>query len=130
MPAETVAGAGAAREGLARRQAELLAALVGGGPAPEGFDPDRLRVQARALLDKRRRVVAAHLPDLAEALGEQMPRLFAGYAEGQPRPPGGPHADAAAFTAHLRARGLLPRGTGPRRWARLPGRLRRLRPGR
>ncbi|MGW3463342.1 hypothetical protein ACWDE9_28800, partial [Streptomyces olivaceoviridis] len=62
--------------------------------------------------------------------GEQMPRLFAGYAEGQPRPPGGPHADAAAFTAHLRARGLLPRGTGPRRWARLPGRLLGRLPGR
>ena len=127
MPAEPPA---AAREELARRQAELLAALVAGGPAPQGFDPDRLRVQARALLDKRRRVMAAHLPDVAEALGEELPGLFAEYAEGRPRPPGGAHADAAAFAAHLRARGLLPKGTGPRRWARLLGRLRRLRPGR
>ena len=49
---------GALREVLARREHELLAALVGGGEVPAGFDAERVRAQARALAAKRRSVEA------------------------------------------------------------------------
>ena len=66
----TGASAESAEVGLARRrldrgQTQLLAALLGGAPPPAGFDPARLRVQADALLAKRRDRVARLLPDLA-----------------------------------------------------------------
>ncbi|OEU92375.1 endonuclease, partial [Streptomyces abyssalis] len=57
-------GTAAARERLARAQADLLAALVAGAPAPEGFDSGRLAVQSRALAAKRADVVAKVAPEL------------------------------------------------------------------
>ena len=40
------------RAELARRQAELLHALLADGPAPAGFDASRLRVEANVLRRK------------------------------------------------------------------------------
>jgi hypothetical protein len=40
------------RAALGAAQQRLLAALVGGAEAPPGFDPERIRVQARALRAK------------------------------------------------------------------------------
>jgi hypothetical protein len=88
----------AARETLARAQDDLVAALVTGAADPPGFDPERVRVQADALLAKRRGLVARLLPDLAEAA--DFPARFTAYARAVPRPPGGSAADAEAFARH------------------------------
>ncbi len=97
----------AARERLARAQAELLHALVAGGPVPEGFDPVRVRVQAAVLVAKRRSVVARLFPDLAITLGDQYAARFGEYARARPKP-GGARADGLAFARYLDERGLLP----------------------
>ncbi|EWC61685.1 hypothetical protein UO65_3043 [Actinokineospora spheciospongiae] len=94
-----------ARERLAARQAELLAALLADGPAPAGFDAEALRVEADALLAKRRRVVALIDPEVAESCGEDFAPLFAEYARGNPRRDGSrAREDAAAFAAWVEAR--------------------------
>jgi hypothetical protein len=49
---------------LAAQQREVVAALVGGGPAPDGFDAHRLELTRLSLLRKRSRGVAAHWPAL------------------------------------------------------------------
>lgn len=99
-----------ARARLAAGQQALLAALVAGGTAPDGFDPERLRVQARSLTLKRTRVAAAHHPWLAEALGADHAVLFARYAHTHPLTAGrSGHADAAAFEAYLRDTGVMPK---------------------
>jgi hypothetical protein len=96
------------RERLAARQAELLRALLAGGQPPPGFDPQRLRVEADALLAKRKRVVAALRPDVADALGARFGPLFTAYARARPRRDGiRGRADAAAFAAWLTERGEL-----------------------
>jgi uncharacterized protein (UPF0276 family) len=46
---------GPARARLARRYAPLVNALVRGAPAPAGFDPERIRLQAERLAVRRRR---------------------------------------------------------------------------
>ncbi|MEU8189675.1 hypothetical protein AB0C00_20620, partial [Micromonospora carbonacea] len=47
---------------LAARQAELVAALVAGGPLPPGFVPAPVDAARRALLRKRAGDVARHWP--------------------------------------------------------------------
>lgn len=85
-----------ARARLARRQAELLSALVAGGPVPEGFDQERIRVQSQVLLAKRRDTVARVAPEVARLLGDQYQPLFRRYAQQGPAL-GGHRADARAF---------------------------------
>lgn len=98
------------RTALAAAQQALVAALVADAAAPPGFDDDRIRIQARALLMKRARTAAAHHPWLAAALGPDYLPAFTAYARTRPPPASsGNHADAAAFESHLRARGELPR---------------------
>ncbi len=87
-----------ARAGLARRQAELLDALVGGGPAPAGFDRAQVGVQARGLAAKRGDTVARVAPELPRVLGAEYSPLFLRYARLGP-PVGGHRADARAFAA-------------------------------
>jgi hypothetical protein len=102
------------RDDLARRQAALLAALVAGGPAPDGVDPARLALEADALRAKRRRVLTRLLPPVVlDRLGADLgPRLDA-WITAHPRREGtSMHADADAFVAALRADGLLPRPRG------------------
>ncbi len=94
-----------ARERLTAQQEQLLAALLGQGQDPPGFDHDQLRVQQRALLNKRRRVVAKLRPDLVDRLGEDFPPLFDSYAADHPRRPGQrARADAADFARWLKFR--------------------------
>ncbi|GAA0378817.1 hypothetical protein GCM10009530_31800 [Microbispora corallina] len=93
-----------ARASLAAGQAQLLAALVAGGPVPEGFDAERVRVQARSLVAKRSGSVARVAPALARRLGAEFGRLFAEYAATRPKPGEGSRADAAAFADWLAAR--------------------------
>ncbi|MDH6125899.1 hypothetical protein P3T39_002856 [Kitasatospora sp. GP82] len=85
-----------ARAGLARRQAELLTALVAGGPVPEGFDQEQVRIQARGLLAKRRDTVARVAPEIPRLLGADYGLLFGRYARQGPAV-GGYRADARAF---------------------------------
>jgi hypothetical protein len=47
---------GVARARLAARQAGLLAHLIADAPAPAGFDPGRLTVQAAVLRAKHERI--------------------------------------------------------------------------
>ncbi|TWF93854.1 hypothetical protein [Saccharopolyspora dendranthemae] len=93
------------RERLAAQQQQLLAALLGHAEAPPGFDQDQLRVQQRALLNKRRRVVAKLRPELAEELGERFQPLFDSYAVEHPRRPGQrARADATRFARWITRR--------------------------
>ncbi|MFG1947926.1 hypothetical protein [Nonomuraea sp. NPDC048826] len=92
---------------LAERQERLLAALVAGGEAPEGFDAGRLRVQARSLVAKRRSVVARLRPDAAAAAGRDLVALFDAYAADRAGPPSGYRADADDFADWLRRQGRM-----------------------
>ena len=74
-------------DGLAARQAALVAALVAGAPDPLGFDPVRLAVTRRALLRKRAGEAARHWPVLAASLGARWATTFAAHHAG--REPGG-----------------------------------------
>lgn len=116
-----------ARERLMEQQTALLAALVAGGPTPPGFDPERVRVQARALAGKRRDSALRAVPELATSLGERWPREFFEWALVHPKPAeGGTRADVHAFATHLRQQNRLPSALAkvfitrkPSRWSRL-----------
>jgi len=95
---------------LARRQAELVRALLAGGPVPPGFDPDRVRIEARALHAKRRSVAERVRPDLADTLGDRFAPLFDEWASTHPRRTGVSfRADLDEFATWLTASGHLPR---------------------
>lgn len=87
-----------ARRELARRQEELLAALVAGGPVPPGFDPVQVRAQSTGLAAKRRDTVARVAPELPRQLGPRYGPLFLTYARTHPQT-AGYRADARAFAA-------------------------------
>lgn len=96
------------RANLAARQAELLDALVAEGDEPEGFDPERLRTQARMLLVKRRRVVSGHCPELVRRLGARFDPLFDQYGrEHPPRAERSARDDAFQFHGWLVRQGVL-----------------------
>lgn len=107
------------RDELAVAQAELLRALLGGGPPPDGFDPAQLRVEARSLLNKRRGIVAMLRPEVADELGERFRPLFEEYARAHPRRAGSRfREDAAAFAEWAAARGELSPPKKRRWWQR------------
>ncbi|MFI5837338.1 hypothetical protein ACIA5A_27050 [Micromonospora sp. NPDC051300] len=91
---------------LAARQAELVAALVAGGPLPPGFAPAPVDAARRALLRKRAGDVARHWPLLAAGLGADWPGAFTAWADG--RPTGGSLRDGWDLARALRAEGTLP----------------------
>ena len=111
-----------ARDGLAARQAALVAALVARAPVPEGVDAGRVRIQAAALRRKRGRSVALAAPELAAALGPGFADAFADYATGRPGR-GGSAADAAEFARYLLAEPEYRRRREVRRAARRVKRL-------
>ncbi|WP_443065986.1 DUF692 domain-containing protein [Streptomyces sp. NBC_00503] len=88
-------------------QAALLSALVAGTPVPEGFDRQRVRVQARALAAKRAGVVARLAPELTGILGgeDAYREAFLGYARHRPMT-AGYRRDALDFAEHLLIRDL------------------------
>jgi hypothetical protein len=97
------------RERLAARQAELARALLAGGPIPPGFDERRLRAEAAALHNKRRRVAELLRPDLADALDDRFAELFDRWAADNPRRTGTSFRDdLSAFAAWLTTEGHLP----------------------
>jgi hypothetical protein len=103
---------------LGERQAELVRALLAGGPVPTGFDPERVRIEARALHAKRRDVAERLRPDLVEALGDRFGPLFDEWAADRPRRTGVSfRADLEEFAAWLTRNGHL-RRPGRGRFAR------------
>lgn len=118
-----------ARRGLASEQAALLHALLAGHPAPAGFDPRRLRIEADALRAKRRRTVERLRPDLVDELGEpRFAELFGVWAAAQPRRHGvSVQADADAFGAWVESHGRARRPWHHRRLRRWRLRRRRRR---
>lgn len=101
---------------LAAAQADLLRALLTDGEVPEGFHPKRLRVEANALLNKRRGVAALLRPDIVDALGDRFRPLFDTCARAHPRASGSPaRDDTAAFAERAAVSGELPTPTPPRR---------------
>ena len=87
---------------LAARQLSLVAALVAGGAPPAGVDPERVRIQAQALVRKRSRSVARHRPDLAARLGGDFLPAFQRYAAANPAPPANTSSDTKRFARYLR----------------------------
>ncbi|KJY26230.1 hypothetical protein VR46_40400 [Streptomyces sp. NRRL S-444] len=79
-----------------------MSALVAGTPVPEGFDRQRVRVQARALAAKRAGVVAKLAPELPGILGGEDPyrEAFLAYARNRPMT-AGYRRDALDFAEHL-----------------------------
>jgi hypothetical protein len=92
------------REGLAARQAALVAALVAGAGVPAMLDADRVRIQAAALLRKRGSSVAHAQPELTWALGESFWTVFTAYGAGRPRQCCSAR-DAADFARYLLSTG-------------------------
>ncbi|MER6997062.1 DUF692 domain-containing protein [Streptomyces sp. NPDC000410] len=84
VPPRAAERTGPARQRIAVAQGALLAALVAGGPVPEGFDGKRLKVQSRALAAKRAGVVAKVAPELPEILGDRYRAAFLAYAATRP----------------------------------------------
>lgn len=103
-----VTSPGPTSAGLSERQDALVAALVGGGSRPAGFDPDRLEATRRALLRKRAGEVAKVWPLLAASLGPDHAATFAAHAAG--RPPVGALRDGWDLARALRAAGRLAPG--------------------
>ncbi|PGH48042.1 DUF692 domain-containing protein [Streptomyces sp. Ru87] len=101
-----VESAGGARTRVAAAQTALLSALVAGGPVPAGFDPERLRVQSRALAAKRADVVAKVAPELPDILGARYRPAFLAYARLRPLS-GGHRWDALHFAEHVLAQHVL-----------------------
>ncbi|MEU4792813.1 hypothetical protein ACFWRG_27155 [Micromonospora tulbaghiae] len=91
---------------LAARQAELVAALVAGGPLPPGFAPAPVEAARRALLRKRAGDVARHWPLLAAGLGSAWRATFTTWADG--RPTNGSLRDGWDLARDLRDRDALP----------------------
>ncbi|WP_405090370.1 hypothetical protein OG767_22415 [Micromonospora sp. NBC_01392] len=91
---------------LAARQAELVAALVAGGPLPPGFAAAPVEAARRALRRKRAGDVARHWPLLAAGLGADWPAVFVDWAAG--RPTNGSLRDGWDLARELRDRGTLP----------------------
>ncbi|MEV0614997.1 hypothetical protein AB0I81_16850 [Nonomuraea sp. NPDC050404] len=119
---EAQPGFAEAQARLAEAQARVVAALVAGAEVPEGFDPERMRVQARSLIAKRRAIVARIRPDTATAAGSDLAAEFTAYAKARATPPPGYRADADDFAAWLRERGRMPATEPPPRrrwWSRL-----------
>jgi hypothetical protein len=95
---------------LADQQAELVAALVAGGPLPAGFDSARVGAAREALLRKRCGEVAAVWPVLAASLGPQWTVVFTSWAGD--RPPGGSLRDGWDLARQLATEGRLPEAAG------------------
>jgi hypothetical protein len=97
------------RAELARRQAELVAALTDGRPAPAGFDRRHLRSAAASLRGKRARAIARTWPRLARSLGPAFEAALERHVRERPAPhPSGALGDGRALARALAAEGGLP----------------------
>lgn len=107
------------RDRLAAAQTELLRALLADGAVPPGFDEDRVRIEKRALRNKRRGIVEMLRPDVADELGERFRPLFDAYARTHPKEDGTRfREDAARFADWAVAQGELKPPKKKRWWQR------------
>ncbi len=90
---------------LARRQEELVRALVAGGPLPAEFDSATVDTVRAALLNKRAAEIAAHYPALPSALGDRYEMLFRRWASSRPKV--STAEDAEAFYRAMEQEGEL-----------------------
>lgn len=90
---------------LGTRQAELVAALVAGGPLPTGFDPVRIDATRVALLRKRAGLAASGWPLLAASLGAEWFPTFSRHHNGHES--GGALRDGWDLARSLRGSGSL-----------------------
>jgi hypothetical protein len=90
------------REDLARRQADLVAALVLGAATPPGFDDRRVHVAAQALTRKRAADVATQWPLLRAHLGTTWLATFERWSAG--RAPQGALRDGWDLAREIRDR--------------------------
>jgi len=98
-----------ARRRLAADQTALIRALLAGDTPPDGFDPERLRVETATLLAKRQRTIERIRPDIIDILGARFTDIFNTWAAANPRKDRiSPQADANEFATWLAARGHLP----------------------
>ena len=95
-----------ARDRLAARQAELVAALVSGAAVPAGFDARLVGAARVALLHKRAGDVARHWPLLASGLGIDWLPTFRSWAA--TRPTNGSLRDGWDLARELAAGDRLP----------------------
>lgn len=103
-PRPGTGGGAEARRRLALAQTAVLSALTAGAPVPDGFDPVRMGVQARALAAKRADVVAKVAPELPVVLGAEYRPAFLAYARVTPMTDGY-RRDALDFVEHLLVEG-------------------------
>jgi hypothetical protein len=96
------------REQLARRQAELVRAIHGQGPAPEGFDIGKFLIAADSLARKRSRSVQKAWPGVSGAMGDAFFPEFESYVRQFPVPKEDPGLDGLRFARWLESRGALP----------------------
>jgi len=102
---------GGAPRSLASRQAELVEALTGGKPVPDGFDAFKVDAARVALLRKRAGEVARQWPMLAAGLGDRWKASFSSWAA--TRPTLGSLRDGWDFARDLNDKGELPPIAGP-----------------
>ncbi|MBI1831525.1 MAG: hypothetical protein HYR84_08760 [Planctomycetes bacterium] len=96
------------RERAAQAQADLIRALVAGGPIPAGFDETRVRTAARSLVNKRRHALTRIWPRLAAIVGESYVDSFTIYATSNPLPDcANTGADGREFLRWLESRQAL-----------------------
>jgi hypothetical protein len=90
-------------------QKELVNALVGNGPLPDGFNHERLQVCKDALVEKRKWAITKAWPLLVQSLGESFDELFAMFVAKVPWSiKGGPLADGREFARILKRTAQLP----------------------
>ncbi|NUT53318.1 MAG: hypothetical protein HOV94_39435 [Saccharothrix sp.] len=106
------------RDRLHAAQLELLRALLADGEVPAGFDVERVRIERRALLNKRRGIVESLRPEVAAELGARFRPLFEDYARAHPKEAGTRfREDAARFAEWAVARGELARPKRRGKWS-------------
>ena len=95
------------RGAYAKRQAQLLDALLRGEDFPAGFAAPQADAAGRALRRKRGRAVAHAWPALALSLGETFDARFDAFARGAAAgdPAGDPLRDGLAFARWIEAAG-------------------------
>ncbi len=96
------------RDALLAAQTELVAALVGRGAPPPGFDLAALADASAALRSKRRAQALGAWPSLAGALPDAAARFDAWALAHELAPGDTPLEDGARFARWLAAKGELP----------------------
>jgi hypothetical protein len=106
------------RDDLARRQAELVRALVAGEATPAGFDDAAVAATKEALIRKRAGEIGSRDPYLKYELGAEFLDHFRRWAHARPKT--STAADTDAFRAWCIEQGIIePAQTKQRWWTRL-----------